>query len=55
MIVQMRTATEVINEAVNSGESFERDLVRFKARSRFNSEIVEPRFIYRGNDGSVTS
>lgn len=55
MIVQMRTAAEVINEAANSGESFERDLIRFKARSRFNAEILEPRFIYRGNDGSVTT
>jgi hypothetical protein len=54
-IVQLRTAAEVIHEAVNSGQSFERDLVRFKARSRFNSDFVEPRFIYRGNDGSVTT
>jgi hypothetical protein len=54
-IVQMRTAAEVINEAANSGESFERDLIRFKARSRFNADIVEPRFIFRGNDGSITS
>jgi hypothetical protein len=54
-IVQMRESASVINEAVNSGESFNRDLIRFKARSRFNADFIEPRFMYRGNDGSVTS
>lgn len=54
-ILQMRENATVINEAPNSGESFNRDLVRFKARSRFNADHLEPRFIFRGNDGSVTS
>lgn len=52
-IVQMRENATVINEAPNSGESFNRDLLRFKARSRFNADFIEPRFIYRGNDSSV--
>lgn len=52
-ILQMRENASVINEAPNSGESFSRDLIRFKARSRFNADVIEPRFIWRGNDSSV--
>lgn len=52
-VLQMRESATVINEAPNSGESFNRDLLRFKARSRFNADYIEPRFLYQGNDGSV--
>ena len=52
-ICQIRESASVVNEAVNSGQSFEQDLIRFKARERFNADFIEPRFGYQGNDGSV--
>lgn len=54
-ILQMREAAEVIAEAVNSGAAFETDVMRWKVRSRLNADFIDPRFIWQGNDGSVTS
>ena len=54
-VVQMREAMTVIQEVPNSGSSFEQDVVRFKARSRFNADFIDPRFGWQGNNGSVTS
>lgn len=52
-VVQMREAVTVEQEAPNSGTSFEQDEIRFKARSRFNADFIDPRFAWQGNDGSV--
>lgn len=54
-VLQLREASTVEQEATNSGESFNRDIFRFKARSRMNADWIDPRFAYQGNDGSVTS
>lgn len=52
-VAQYREPVTVIQEAPNSGNSFDRDVVRFKARSRQNADFIDPRFAWRGNDGSV--
>jgi len=52
-IVQMRSAAEVTQEAANSGQSFDRDVIRFKGRTRGNADWIDPRFCWQGNDGSV--
>jgi phage major head subunit gpT-like protein len=54
-VLQLREAMTVEQEAVNSGESFGRDIYRFKGRSRMNADWIDPRFAWQGNDGSVTS
>lgn len=54
-VVQLREAATVEQEAPTSGESFNRDVVRFKLRERFNADYIDPRFIWQGDDGSVTS
>lgn len=54
-VVQLREAATVEQEAPNAGMSFDRDVVRFKMRERFNADYIDPRFIWQGNDGSVTS
>ncbi len=53
-ILQMREAVSVEQEAVNAGEAFNRDIYRFKARSRMNADFIDPRFAWQGNDGSAT-
>jgi hypothetical protein len=52
-VMQMREAATVVQEAPNSGESFNRDIYRFKASSRQNADFIDPRFAWQGNDGSV--
>lgn len=54
-ILQLREGSYVEQEAPNAGESFNRDIVRFKGRTRLNADWIDPRFWWRGNDGSVTS
>lgn len=54
-VLQMREAATVEQEATNAGESFSRDIYRFKGRSRMNADWIDPRFAWQGNDGSVTS
>jgi|GEM_PF-2666704 len=51
--VAMRTPVSVQTEAPNSGANFERDVHRFKASTRMNADVIDPRFAWRGNDGSV--
>jgi hypothetical protein len=53
-VLQVRTPTSVVAEAPNSGLSFDRDIVRFKASQRGNADIIDPRFCYQINDGSIT-
>lgn len=43
----------VEQEAPNSGESFARDVVRFKCSTRQIADFVDSRFAWQGNDGSV--
>jgi hypothetical protein len=52
-IVQYREPVTVVQEAPNAGQSFELDVVRFKARTRQNADFIDPRYLYQGNDGSV--
>lgn len=52
-VVQMRAAAEVVQETPNSGESFNRDVNRFKGRCRLNADFIDPRFYWIGSDGSV--
>lgn len=51
--VQMRSGPDVIQEAPNSGQAFDRDIVRFRCDTRFNCDFIDPRFAWQGNDGSV--
>lgn len=52
---QMLTKVPVAVEQENpmSGESFNRDIVRTKCYTRMNFDIIDPRFAWRGSDGSV--
>ena len=52
-VVSMREGATLTNEAPNAGESFNRDLIRFKMRTRFNADFIDPRFIWKGSDGSI--
>ena len=52
-ILQLREAISIIQENPDSGQSFDRDIYRFKSRSRKNADHVDPRFAWQGNDGSV--
>jgi len=52
-ILQIREAVTVEQEAVNAGEAFNRDIYRFKGRSRMNADFLDPRFAWQGNDGSI--
>ncbi len=54
-VMQIRESASVIQEAPNSGESFNRDILRFRLVQRGNGDFIDPRFVYQGNDGSVTS
>ena len=49
----MRTPVSVEQETPTSGQSFERDVVRFKCSTRMIADHVDPRFAWRGSDGSV--
>lgn len=52
-VCQMRQAAEVVQENPQSGQSFERDVMRFKVSLRANADHIDSRFAYKGNDGSV--
>lgn len=52
-VLQMREAVTVQQESPVAGTSFEKDEIRFKARSRFNADFIDPRFAWQGNNGSV--
>lgn len=54
-VCQIRQGAEVVQEAANSGDSFERDVIRFKVSLRANADHIDPRFAWQGNDGSVVS
>jgi hypothetical protein len=54
-VLQLREVATVEQEAVNSGESFNRDIYRFKGRSQMNADFIDSRFVWQGNDGSITT
>lgn len=49
----MRTPVSVEQETPTSGQSFERDVVRFKCSTRMIADHVDSRFAWQGSDGSV--
>jgi len=51
--VLVKTPVSVEQENPQSGESFNRDIYRFKCSTRMNADIIDPRFAWQGNDGSV--
>lgn len=52
-VFQRRSPMEVLQEAPNSGQSFDNDVVRYRTRSRYITGWVNPRFWLRGNDGTA--
>ena len=52
-INQVRENATVEQEAVNAGSSFDIDVYRFKGRTRMNADYIDPRFAWRGSDGTV--
>jgi hypothetical protein len=52
-VVQVREAAVVEVENPQSGQSFDRDVVRFKLRTRANADFIDPRYAFQGNDGSI--
>lgn len=45
---QERAPLSVVQEDPNSGQSFERDIYRWKVSRRYNSTVLESRYIYAG-------
>lgn len=52
-VVQIREAAHVTQENPESGDSFSRDILRWKLRLRGNADFIDPRFAWQGDDGSV--
>jgi hypothetical protein len=52
-ILQMRETPVVVAEAKNTGADFEQDVIRHKSRCRMNADVLDARFAWQGNDGSV--
>ena len=49
LVFQDRDPLEVAQEAQNAGESFSRDLYRWRVRRRFNCAMIESRYAFRLN------
>ena len=54
-VFQRRSPLEIVQENPQSGHSFIQEVYAFRGRERFEADWVEPRFVYLGNDGTVTS
>lgn len=52
-VFQRRDPMEIVQENPQAGASFQNDVYRFRSRSRWEFEWIDPRFWYEGNDGSV--
>jgi hypothetical protein len=52
-VTQVLEAAVIEMENPMSGQSFDRDIVRFKVRIRANADFIDPRFAYQGSDGSI--
>lgn len=51
--VLVRVPVGVEQENPMSGASFDRDIIRTKCYTRMNADFVDPRFAWKGSDGSV--
>lgn len=51
--VLVKVPVGVEQEAPNAGKSFDLDIVRTKCWTRMNADVIDPRFAWRGSDGSV--
>lgn len=49
LVFQDRDPLEVMQEATNAGASFDRDIIRYRARRRYRAALIEPRYVYRIN------
>ncbi len=52
-VLQMREAASVSQENPLAGESFDRDILRWKMRVRLNADFIDPRFAWQGSDGTT--
>lgn len=52
-VLQIREAASVSQENPQAGESFDRDVIRFKVSLRANADHIDSRFAWQGNNGSV--
>jgi hypothetical protein len=52
-VLQLRDPGSVIMENPESGESFNRDVIRHRLKVRLNADWIDPRFAWQGDDGSV--
>lgn len=52
-VMQLREAISLKQENPDAGQSFDFDVIRWKARMRGNADHIDPRFAWQGNDGSV--
>lgn len=52
-VAQIREAASVVQEAPNSGEGFDKDIIRWRLRLRVNADFIDPRFAWQGSDGTV--
>jgi len=53
LVFQRRDPLEIIQENPASGQSFSMEVYRFKSRSRFEVGMIDSRFMFQGDDGSV--
>lgn len=53
LIFQRRDPLEIVQEQPASGQSFDIEAYRFKARSRFEVGQIDSRFLWQGDDGSI--
>jgi hypothetical protein len=53
LVFQRRDPLEIIQENPASGQSFSQEVYRFKSRSRFEVGMIDSRFLFEGDDGTV--
>jgi hypothetical protein len=52
-VYQRRDPLEIIQENPASGQSFSQEVYRFKSRSRFEVGMIDSRFLFEGDDGTI--
>jgi hypothetical protein len=53
VVFQRRDPLEIVQEHPASGQSFDIEAYRFKARSRFEVGMIDSRFMFLGDDGTI--
>jgi len=53
LVFQRRDPLEILQENPASGQSFSMEVYRFKSRSRFEVGMIDSRFMWLGDDGTV--